>query len=228
MGEVRAHLIPRAVKLALLAWLVVWLPLRVAARPLPTVLAFCVYGSVVLVLAIVFEHRLLVSVQALALTIPQLVYIANALAGGKETAYLFDPNTPLAVRALSYHHFVIPLVCVYAVRRLGYDRRALPLQTAIAAVVMACSSRALDVNLAGSRGAATIFAALVAFAYLPAHYCYDLLHERRRSSRGPDHQRGPLHRRGGEGGAAGVPQSAGEADRAADRPCAGRDVPQEA
>lgn len=169
MGEVRAHLIPLGVKLALLAWVVVWLPLRVASRPLPTVLAFCVFGSVILVAGICLENRLLVSWQALALTIPQLVYIANVLAGGAETAYLFDPRTPLEVRALSYYHFVIPVICIYAVWRLGYDRRALPLQIAVAAIVLAVSSEGLDVNLVGSQGRVTIFAALVVLAYLPAH-----------------------------------------------------------
>ena len=181
MGEVRAHLIPRAVKLALLAWLAVWLPLRVVSRPLPTLLAFCVFGSVILVIGICVENRLLVSWQALALTIPQLVYIGNVLAGGNETAYLFDPTTPLAVRALSYYHFVIPLVCIYAVWRLGYDRRALPLQIVTAAIVLAFSSAAHDVNLVG-RGRVAVFAALVVLAYLPAHCCYDWLHERSRWS----------------------------------------------
>lgn len=228
MGEVRAHLIPWSVKVALAAWLVVWLPLRVASRPLPTMLAFCVFGSVILVIGICLEHRLLVSWQALALTIPQLVYIGNVVAGGAETAYLFDQRVPIDVRALSYYHFVIPAICMYGVWRLGYDRRALPLQIVTAAVVLAFSSRALDVNLVGTRGFWTIFAALVLIAYLPAHYCYDLLHERRSSSRRGGHQRGAVDRSSGEGGAAGVSEDRGQDDRACDRPRAGRDVAEEA
>ena len=64
---------------------------------------------------------------------PQTLFIAEAVARlvtgarGGGTSYLFDPAVPLAVRALSSFHFVMPFVLVWAVRRLGYDRRALPL-----------------------------------------------------------------------------------------------------
>jgi len=156
-----------------MAWLFVWLPLRVAAHPLPTVLAFCVYGSAVLVVAICFENRLLVSWQAVALTIPQLIFVTSAIVGGSRTAYLVDLNTSFEVRALSYFHFVMPAVCVYAVMKLGYDRRALPLQVATAAVVLAASSGALDVNLVASYGRLTMFLALVAICYLPAHFAFN-------------------------------------------------------
>ena len=144
MGEVRAHLIPRTLKLALLAWLAVWLPLRISAYPAPTLLAFCVYGSVLLVLAICFENR----------------------------------GVPVPIRALSYFHFVMPAICVYAVWRLGYDRRAFPLQLATAAAVLAVSSRELDVNLIGSFGGVMMFAALTLTCYVPAHYAFTWLAER--------------------------------------------------
>jgi len=59
------------------------------------------------------------------------------LIGG--TDYFFDPNYPLWVRLFSLFHVAMPFVLIYAVRRTGYDRRALRLQFVIAAVAMIAS-----------------------------------------------------------------------------------------
>lgn len=126
--------IPAAVKIALLAWLAVWMPLRAAAYPASSWLDFCAFGSVILTIGIVMESRLLVSWQAIALTIGQFLYILDALLARQITSYLFA--APVEVRVLSLFHFVLPFVAIYAVRRLGYDRRALPLQLAVAAVII--------------------------------------------------------------------------------------------
>ena len=188
MGEIRAHLISPPVKVASLAWLVVWMPLRAAAYPAASWLSFCAFGAVLLVIGIVTENRLLVSWQAVSLLIGQLIYSADAIArwagaatGPGGTSYLFDERTPVAVRSLSLFHLVLPLVIVYAVRRLGYDRRALGLQLATAALVLPLSflSGAANINLVwAGAGASThapyvhLVAAFVAFpliCYVPAH-----------------------------------------------------------
>jgi hypothetical protein len=41
------------------------------------------------------------------------------------TDYMFDENLSLFARGLSFFHFWLPLVLVWLVWRLGYDRRAL-------------------------------------------------------------------------------------------------------
>ena len=129
-------MIPAAARWAAAAWLAAWLPLHLAAWPASSMLWYCAHGAVLAVIGLVLPSRLIVSWQAVALLVPQTLFAAEALARlvtgarGGGTSYLFDPAVPLHVRALSSFHFVMPLVLVWAVRRLGYDRRALPLAIA--------------------------------------------------------------------------------------------------
>ena len=123
--------IPRRAKLVAALWLAVWLPLHLAAYPPSSFLWWCAHGAVLTVIGLVLESRLLVSWQAVALLVPQTMFVAEALARlvtgarGGGTSYLFDPAIPFGVRALSSFHFAMPIVLVWAVRRLGYDRRGL-------------------------------------------------------------------------------------------------------
>lgn len=52
------------------------------------------------------------------------------------TAYMFDANLPLFVRGLSSFHGWLPFVLLWLVGRLGYDRRALRVQSALAVGVL--------------------------------------------------------------------------------------------
>jgi hypothetical protein len=49
---------------------------------------------------------------------------------------MFDPGLPLYVRLLSLFHVVTPPLLIWAVWRLGYDRRGFTLQTLICWVVV--------------------------------------------------------------------------------------------
>jgi hypothetical protein len=51
------------------------------------------------------------------------------------TGYMFDPKYPLYLRGLSLFHVPLPVLLVWLVRRLGYDRRALVAQTLLAWVI---------------------------------------------------------------------------------------------
>ncbi len=62
------------------------------------------------------------------------VFTGHHLLGGTE--YMWDTRYPLWIRLLSSFHLVLPLVLLWAIRILGYDRRALALQTAIVAAVL--------------------------------------------------------------------------------------------
>src|SRR6266550_2886908 len=55
------------------------------------------------------------------------------------SAYMFDPKIPLFIRALSCFHIALPLVLLWTLHRLGYDRRALVAQTILAVVVLPLS-----------------------------------------------------------------------------------------
>jgi hypothetical protein len=45
------------------------------------------------------------------------------------STYMFNPHVPLFIRLLSLFHFFTPPVLLWAIARLGYDRRGWKLQT---------------------------------------------------------------------------------------------------
>jgi hypothetical protein len=55
------------------------------------------------------------------------------LVGG--TGYMWDTRYPVWVRLLSSFHIGLPVAMFWAMRKVGYDRRALALQAAIAAAL---------------------------------------------------------------------------------------------
>ncbi|MET0552336.1 MAG: hypothetical protein ABW221_04825 [Vicinamibacteria bacterium] len=61
--------------------------------------------------------------------------LGRHLIGGTE--YMWDARFPLATRLLSLYHVGESVVLVYALRRLGYDRRGYLLQSAIAVAAVA-------------------------------------------------------------------------------------------
>jgi len=145
--------IPAAIKWLLGAWLALWLPLHLAAYPASTFLWMCAYGNVLVVLGICLESRLIVSWQAVALLVPQTLYTAEAFARlvtgarGGGVSYLFESALPFEVRALSFFHFLMPVVLIWAVRRIGYDPRALPVQLAAALLVSLASLPVGPINV---------------------------------------------------------------------------------
>ena len=104
------------------------------------------------------------------------------LTGGTE--YMWDARFPLWVRLLSLFHVVLPVLLLAALRRAGYDHRALRLQSWIAAALLAASrflGPTQNVNYAFADPIfhrafgpapvhlAVIFAALVRIIYWPTH-----------------------------------------------------------
>ncbi len=104
------------------------------------------------------------------------------LIGGTE--YLWNAAVPLWVRLLSLFHIGLPILLVVLCARIGYDRRALALQSAITLCVMAVSRwmgpagnlnyAFLDPIFHRALGPASvhfviIFAGTVLLLYLPAH-----------------------------------------------------------
>jgi hypothetical protein len=85
------------------------------------------------------NSRLLISSQAVSSLLVDLTWMVDAgwhLARGKGLLggadYLFDPTYPLWIRLLTLFHVVMPFVLLWALGRIGYDRRGWPLQCAIA------------------------------------------------------------------------------------------------
>jgi hypothetical protein len=104
------------------------------------------------------------------------------IVGGTE--YMWDARFPLAVRLMSFFHVAWPPLLVWALRRVGYDRRALLVQSLIAAALFVASRLVLpeaninfahrDPFLARSWGPAPVhlaltWLALVGVIYWPTH-----------------------------------------------------------
>ena len=88
------------------------------------------------------ENRLLASMMAVAVLLPEALwnisFFARLLGGVRVSGladYMFDGAIPLWIRGLSLFHIPMPLALLWMLHTLGYDSRALPAQTALAWVV---------------------------------------------------------------------------------------------
>jgi len=139
---VRTSKIPLWLKIAYTAFVVVLVPYYWRTYGPVNFLWFCDIALLVTLAALWLESPFLFSVEAVAITLPQLLWVVDFTArlvgihliGA--AAYMFDPKIPLFVRALSSFHGWLPILLVWAVWRLGYDRRALAVQTLVALVLL--------------------------------------------------------------------------------------------
>jgi hypothetical protein len=131
------------VRWAALLWLLTWLPLYTWVWGWQNMLHICDVGVVLACLGLWFQQPLLVASQALlaplvgilwGLDVFWRLFTGHHLVGGTE--YMWDTHYPLWIRLLSSFHLVLPFVLLWAIRILGYDRRALALETAIVAAVL--------------------------------------------------------------------------------------------
>ena len=97
------------------------------------------------------ESPLLASMMTLAIALPELAWNADffgRLLTGRQlfglSKYMFDSGKPLYLRALSLFHVVLPVVLIWMLSRLGYDRRAWAVQTLLALIVLPVTYRVTD------------------------------------------------------------------------------------
>lgn len=89
--------------------------------------------------ALWLEHPLPNSMMAIGLLPFEIVWCVDLLSGAQfvgSTAYMFEAGRPLYLKALSLFHAVLPVVMVFLLHRLGYDRRALIAQTFLVWIVL--------------------------------------------------------------------------------------------
>jgi hypothetical protein len=108
-------------------------------------LYLCDIALGITLLAAWLESSLLASTAAAGIIFPQAlwtVYLLLAISGVKDlglTDYMLNPSIPLLIRGLSLYHVWLPILLVWMVWRLGYDRRAFWVWTIIAwADLVAC------------------------------------------------------------------------------------------
>ena len=130
--------IPLALKLFCTAWAAVLVPVYWSVYGPTNFLYFCDVALFMTVVGLWKEDKLWLSMPAVGLIIPQLVWCADVAfeAAGFHligmTTYMFDPQVPLVTRLLSLFHGWLPFVLLYGVWRLGYDKRGLLGWTALA------------------------------------------------------------------------------------------------
>jgi hypothetical protein len=176
---------------AAVAWLAVWVPAYASVWGPLNFLHLCDVAVLLTCAGLWLGSPLLLSSQAVSSILADVVWAADAgsrfflgghLFGGTE--YLWDAGFPLFVRLLSLFHLVWPVLLLWSLRRLGYDRRGFGLQIAIAGALLVISrivGRTGNLNFAfrdpiwglslepAPLHLAATLAFLVAVFYLPTH-----------------------------------------------------------
>ena len=146
MTTVTNRRIPTWVKVAYTAFVAIVVPSYWVTYSPWNFLYFCDIALLVTAVVISIESPLLVSMQAVAITMPQLLWVVDFLCrliAGVDitgvTSYMLDSSIPLFLRALSLFHGWLPFFLLWLLARLGYDRRALGLQSVVAIMVFLIS-----------------------------------------------------------------------------------------
>lgn len=137
--------IPLPIKVAYSLFCAILVPVYLTHYGPTNFLYFCDEALLLTLAGVWLESALLVSMAAVGILVPQIVWVADfsATALGHPligmTSYMFDAQKPAYLRALSSFHGWLPLLLIYLVSRLGYDRRALPLWSVVALISIAVS-----------------------------------------------------------------------------------------
>lgn len=132
----RSGLLPWQLKVAYVVWIAVWIPSYCYHYDPRNLLWMCDTANILLVFALCYEIPILLSAQAVAVFLVQVIWsldyfsallFGSHLVGGTE--YMFDSSYPLWMRAMSLFHVVVPPLLLWGLYRIGYDRRGIVLQT---------------------------------------------------------------------------------------------------
>lgn len=125
------------------AWMWVYVPSYAYAYGWLNFLFLCNLGVFLTAAALWTGNRLVLSSQAIASPVIGLAWALDAgwrVATGAHlygaTEYMWDPRYPLFTRLLSLYHLAWPVITLWALRRVGYDRRGWALQAGIASVAI--------------------------------------------------------------------------------------------
>jgi hypothetical protein len=141
----RKRSIPLAAKLIYSAFMAILVPVYLRDYG-PTNFLYCCDIALFLTFAGMWlENSLLVSMCSVGLLLPQTFWLLDF--GGQllgihltgMTGYMFDHHLPLFTRGLSLFHEWLPLLLVWLLLRLGYDKRAYPAWTMLAAALVLVS-----------------------------------------------------------------------------------------
>lgn len=131
------------VKIAYSAFIAVLVPYYLNYYGPANFLWFCDIALLATVPALWLESSFLASMQAVAVLLGSLIWLADFLARlltghflTRCTHYMFREDVPVVIRALSLYHGWLPFLLLWMVWRLGYRRRAWVAQTVLAWIVL--------------------------------------------------------------------------------------------
>lgn len=147
---------------------------------------------IVTIPALWLESGFLASMMAVGVLLPETVwnvsFFGRLLTGRRLsglTDYMFDPDFPVRIKALSLFHVPLPIVLFWLVMELGYEPWAVVAQTGLAWVVLPLSwlvtDRERNINwvheplfaflrpLSRTRYRAFVMVAVPAIGFLPTH-----------------------------------------------------------
>lgn len=126
-----ARRLPLWLKLALTAFVAVMVPNYWRTYGPTNFLYFCDVALFLTLAAVWLDHALLASIAAVGIVLPRTLWVLDVVAhvaGFKITGmsdYLWDDKIPALTRGLSLYHGWLPLLLLWLIWRLGYDRRGL-------------------------------------------------------------------------------------------------------
>jgi|SRR5215831_4064652 len=139
----RMRKLPLWLKIGWTLWLILWAPTYWRQYGVQNFLFFCDIGNILIGIGLWLESALIFSWVACGLLWFQSLYAidlvlavltARHFIGGTE--YMFDPHLSIVMRLLSLFHVVTPPLLLWALWRLGYDRRGWKLQTFMTWIVV--------------------------------------------------------------------------------------------
>jgi hypothetical protein len=135
--------LPLSLKIIWTMWVVVWVPFYWKYYGAQNFLWFCDLANFFILIGLWGESRLIFSWQATGLLVFQTLYTIDLLwtfiSGGHVTGgteYMFDIHVPLFLRLMSLFHIVTPPLLLWAIWKLGYDKRGWKYQTLTAWIVV--------------------------------------------------------------------------------------------
>ena len=138
LHESSSRQIPIWIKLVYTAFVFVLVPYYWREYGPTNFFYFCDVALFLALIAAWTERSIFASMAVVGIAIPQALWqvdFITQLAGTPVTGmtnYMFDPGISLFARWLSFFHFWLPILLIYFVWRLGYDRRAFVAWTTLA------------------------------------------------------------------------------------------------
>jgi len=138
--------IPFWLKAAYLLWILVWVPVYWTYHGPVNLLWLCDVTNFFIAVALILESPLLFSSQAVGVLLIQIAWtidffgrmlLGQHLIGGTE--YMFDASQPIWLRGMSLFHIVVPVLLIWSIWRLGYDKRGWKLESVIIWLILPVS-----------------------------------------------------------------------------------------